>query len=177
MALVRIKDKRLTTRRRVLAGVGAAAVCGWVSSAAAEEMADMVLVQKSARTLSLLRLNRELGRFRIELGSHPVGPKLEKGDGRTPEGLYSIDARSAQSSYHRSLHISYPNDADLARAHRAGVDPGGNIAIHGMPNDYGPFDPVGYFKDWTDGCIAVGNLAIDKIWDRVEVGVPVEIRP
>ncbi|HEX7970591.1 MAG TPA: L,D-transpeptidase, partial [Stellaceae bacterium] len=61
------------------------------------------------------------------------------------------------------------------RAHAAGVLPGGDIEIHGMPSSYGHFDPVAFFGDWTDGCIAVGNRAIEVIWASVGIGTPVEI--
>jgi len=45
-----------------------------------------------------------------------------------------------------------------------------------MPDSCGDFDPVAFFKDWTNGCIAVGNRAIDQIYTRVRVGTPVEIK-
>jgi len=32
-------------------------------------------------------------------------------------------------------------------------------------------------RDWTDGCIAVGNAAIVKIWNAVPDGTPIEILP
>jgi murein L,D-transpeptidase YafK len=57
-----------------------------------------------------------------------------------------------------------------------GVDPGGNVEIHGYPARYGLYDPIGDHKDWTNGCIAVGNRSIEAIWDSVEEGTPVEIR-
>lgn len=115
--------------------------------------------------------------YPIALGRDPLGPKLRIGDGRTPEGVYFIDGRNEASPFHRSLHLSYPTDRDTARARSAGLDPGGDIAIHGMPIEYGRHDPVRFFRDWTDGCIAVGNLAIEEIWALVPDGTPVEIRP
>jgi murein L,D-transpeptidase YafK len=153
------------------AGVGAAA------EPEAIEKADRVLVLKSRRELQLLRNGATLKVYEIALGPHPIGPKWRRGDGRTPEGVYFIDGRNARSLYHRSLHISYPNAEDLARARKAGVAPGGGVVIHGMPNRYGRFNPVRFFRDWTDGCIAVGSIAIEEIWARVDNGTPIEIRP
>jgi murein L,D-transpeptidase YafK len=75
------------------------------------------------------------------------------------------------------LHISYPDAHDRARAAAEHVDPGGGIYIHGMPRDYGPYDPPQWYKDWTEGCVAVGNAAIVKIWDAVPDGTPIDIRP
>ena len=66
---------------------------------------------------------------------------------------------------------------DVRRAQAAHVDPGGAIFIHGMPASYGHFDPVRFFVDWTDGCIAVGNIAIEEIWRVVPNGTVVAILP
>jgi len=138
--------------------------------------ADRILVFKAERRLELLRDGRVLRSYPIALGRHPHGPKRREGDGRTPEGIYRIDGRSRQSPYHRMLHISYPNAEDRARARAAEVPTGGAIVLHGMPNRYGPHDPSRFFADWTDGCIAVGNIAIEEIWAAVDDGTPIEIR-
>jgi murein L,D-transpeptidase YafK len=140
-------------------------------------LADRVVVLKSRRLLELLRDGKVLDSFPIALGREPFGAKQQEGDGRTPEGIYRIDYRSMQSKYTRALHISYPDVNDRQRAMAMNVDPGGAIFIHGLPNDYGPSDPPQWYKDWTEGCISVGNLAIVKIWDEVPDGTPVEIRP
>ena len=141
------------------------------------EKADRILVLKSARLLQLLHDGRVLKSYPIALGGHPVGPKERAGDSRTPEGVYRIDGRNPHSRYFLSLHISYPSAADAARAHAAHVPPGGDIFVHGMPNAYGPYDPIRFFEDWTDGCISVGNVAIQEIWARVDDGTTIEIRP
>jgi murein L,D-transpeptidase YafK len=147
--------------------------------AAATELgkADRILVLKSKRELLLLRGGVVLKSYPIALGPHPKGPKRRRGDGRTPEGLYVIDYRFSHTPYHLALHISYPNAADRAWARRHGVSPGGEIVIHGMPAWYGHLDPVRFFRDWTNGCIAVGNIAIEEIWHAVDDGTPIEIRP
>jgi murein L,D-transpeptidase YafK len=96
--------------------------------------ADRVLIQKSARQLTLLRNGQPLHTYHVSLGSNPKGPKEREGDERTPEGLYTIDSRNAYSKYHLALHVSYPNAADRARARQLRVSPGGEIMIHGTPN-------------------------------------------
>jgi murein L,D-transpeptidase YafK len=143
----------------------------------APAMADRVIVQKSQRTLELLRDGKVFERFPIALGRQPGGAKQREGDGRTPEGVYRIDYKSMRSRYTRALHVSYPDDNDRARAAAMGVDPGGAIFVHGLPPDYGPFDPPRWYRDWTEGCISVGNAAILKIWDAVPDGTPIEILP
>lgn len=147
------------------------------ASAQPPAKADRILVLKSARTLILLRRGVVLRSYPIALGPHPIGPKRFRGDGRTPEGLYVIDGRHAHSPYHLALHLSYPGAADRARARAAHADPGGAIFIHGLPAWYGPNDPDRFYKDWTAGCISVGNTAIEEIWAAVDDGTPIEVRP
>ena len=137
--------------------------------------ADAVLVYKSERLLMLLRAGEVIAHFPISLGRNPVGAKTREGDARTPEGRYYIDWRNPDSRFYRSLHISYPNPRDLAHAHSDGKPAGGNVMIHGMPND--PALARVSWDDWTDGCIAVANDAMDAIWNAVDDGTVVVIRP
>ena len=140
--------------------------------------ADRILVLKSARKLELLKAGAVVKIYPIALGVNPVGPKHIAGDGKTPEGIYTIDARQPRSHYHLALHISYPNTADRAQAAAADRDPGGDIEIHGLPGWYeGPSDPMRFDKDWTHGCISVGDRAIEEIYAAVDIGTPIEIRP
>ncbi|MDB5393320.1 MAG: ErfK/YbiS/YcfS/YnhG, partial [Rhodospirillales bacterium] len=78
--------------------------------------ADRIVVYKADRRLELRRGNTVLHSYHIALGRQPLGPKIEEGDGRTPEGTYFIDRRNLESEYHLSLHISYPEDFDIRRA-------------------------------------------------------------
>jgi murein L,D-transpeptidase YafK len=117
----------------------------------------------------LLRGESVLRSYRIALGSDPVGHKLQEGDGRTPEGRYTIDRRNPRSKYHLSLHISYPDADDVARARAAGVDPGGDIMIHGLK------DGAHTAGDWTRGCIAVTDDEMDEIWGLVPEGTTIVI--
>lgn len=139
--------------------------------------ADRILVEKSARTLSLFKESKVLKTFSVALGTNPVGHKEKEGDGKTPEGFYRINGRNSQSKYHLSLRISYPNAADIAAAKKQGVSPGGEIMIHGLPNGMGALGAAHRLKDWTIGCIAVTNEEIQEIWDSVSDGTSIEIRP
>jgi murein L,D-transpeptidase YafK len=132
--------------------------------------ADLVVVSKKKREMLLLRGESVLRTYQIALGPEPEGPKRQEGDGRTPQGRYAIDRRNARSKYHLSLHISYPDAADVTRAREAGVDPGGDIMIHGLG------DGVRLEGDWTQGCIAVTDEEMDEIWGLVEEGTPIWIR-
>ncbi len=141
------------------------------------ERADRIVVHKAERRLVLFRGETELTGYDIALGRNPRGHKQREGDGRTPEGRYRIDWRNPQSRYHLSLHISYPEAADRAQAAERGDDPGGMIMIHGLPNGLGALGASGLLRDWTEGCIAVTNEAIQDIWRRVADGTPIEILP
>jgi murein L,D-transpeptidase YafK len=133
---------------------------------------NRVVVHKGRRELVLLHGASVVRSYRIALGRDPLGHKQQEGDGRTPEGRYTIDRRNPKSAYHLSLHISYPNETDRERAAAAGVDPGRDIMIHGMPND-----GRACAGDWTQGCIAVTDSEMDEIWELVPDGSAVEIYP
>jgi murein L,D-transpeptidase YafK len=145
--------------------------------ASAETKVDKILILKSQRKLQLLSGKDVVKEYRVALGNSPTGAKERQGDGKTPEGTYVVDFRNRNSQFHRSLHISYPNAADRARAKKLGVDPGGDIFIHGLMNGYGWIGAAHRTKDWTLGCIAVTNEEIEEIWKLVPDGTPVEIRP
>ncbi|WP_078120630.1 L,D-transpeptidase family protein [Thiosocius teredinicola] len=138
---------------------------------------DHVVVYKAERTMQLLAKGKVVKTYAIGLGDDPFGHKQQEGDERTPEGNYVIDYRNPQSGYHLSLHISYPNARDKANAKKAGVDPGGMIMIHGLPNGYGWAKHFFAGRDWTDGCIAVNNEEIEEIGQLVANGTPITIHP
>lgn len=138
---------------------------------------DRILIEKSARSLTLLDHGSPVKKYRIALGKNPVGTKEREGDNKTPEGLYRIDRRNRHSRFHRALHISYPTAEETRRARGKGASPGGNIMIHGLPDGYGWLGPLHASTDWTLGCIAVTNEEIEEIWDAVPDGTVVEIRP
>ncbi|MXU64665.1 L,D-transpeptidase family protein [Oceanomicrobium pacificus] len=135
--------------------------------------ADMVLIRKTERELLLVRDGVAFKKYKMHLGFTPEGHKEARGDGRTPEGSYIIDRRNPNSAYWLSLGISYPNEMDVARAASKGVNPGGDIFIHGGPNRRADRDR----SDWTAGCIAVSDRQIREIWSYVPVGTPVFIQP
>jgi murein L,D-transpeptidase YafK len=143
--------------------------------ASAENQADAIRVIKSEQRMQLLRDGVVLKQYRISLGGNPHGHKQEEGDKRTPEGPYVIDWRNANSAYHLSLHISYPNADDLQRASNTGVKPGGNVMIHGLPNGWGFIGARHQRWNWTNGCIAVTDDEMREIWSLVPDGTPIDI--
>ncbi len=149
------------------------------AAAAAETLAERVLVDKSARTLTVYAQGKVIASFRAGFGLDPVGHKQRQGDKRTPEGKYVLDYKNPNSAFYRSIHISYPDAADRARARRGGYDPGGDIMVHGQPSDPRMVRAVARWpnNDWTDGCISLSNTDMKRFWQMVRVPVPIEIVP
>ena len=142
--------------------------------------AERVVVDKSERKLYLLRGGKAYREYAVSLGGVPKGPKQRAGDLKTPEGSYTLDWRNPRSRFYKSIHISYPSAEDRMRAERQGVDPGGDIMLHG--EHYNPamkrtLRRARERKDWTEGCIALHNEHIDEIWREVADGTPIDIRP
>ncbi len=138
---------------------------------------NQVLVKKKERRLYLLSGETVVRSYRIGLGDNPSGHKLYEGDERTPEGDYTLDWRNSNSDFYKSIHISYPNSRDRELASAWGLDPGGSIMIHGLPNEAEDMEFAYVGLDWTDGCIAVSNEEMDEIWQLVADGTPIRILP
>jgi len=138
---------------------------------------DRIVVEKAARRLSVFRNGNNIKTYRIALGRSPLGAKQEEGDMKTPEGIYKIDGRNPQSSFHLALHISYPSDDDDKRAAARGVSAGFDIMIHGIQNGRGWIGAFHRWNDWTAGCIAVTDEEIDELWRVTPDGTTIEIRP
>ena len=148
-----------------------------------------ILAQKAAARLTLLKDGRPVLVARAWTGREP-GPKKAEGDLCTPEGLFRVCWKNPDSDYHLSLALDYPRPEDaeaalaeglidaetrarIAAAARAGDIPpwdtplGGEIFIHGEGTD----------RPWTLGCIKVADPVIERLFELVPVGTPVDIRP
>lgn len=141
------------------------------------DLADQVVIRKADRKLLLMKNGSVLRTMNVALGLLPNGDKKAEGDFRTPEGSYKLIKRNQASEFFLSIQISYPNDEDIREARALGVDPGGQIMIHGQPNN--PKHDVAYYQqtDWTNGCIAVSNADMVDIWLMTSTDTPIEISP
>ena len=148
-----------------------------VGAASEFPVADKVIIEKGERKLYLMKDGEAFRTFDIALGIRPEGDKEYEGDFRTPEGSYMLDARNPNSEFFLSIHISYPDPADIRAARAKGLDPGGAIMIHGQPNV--PTRSEAYYRtqDWTNGCIAVSNSDMIDIWLMTDHMTPIEILP
>lgn len=138
---------------------------------------DLIVVSKGERTLSLYKGGKKLYTFRISLGKNPKGDKIKEGDFRTPEGTYVITRKKCHPKYYRMISISYPSQEDVRDANKMGVSAGGGITIHAQPfwNSDGKGNEYTLKHDWTNGCIAVTNDAMDELWYAVTSGTPIKI--
>lgn len=155
---------------------------------------DEIKVYKSKHKMDLLLNGTLVKSYRVMLGSGGLAPKRQEGDKLVPEGQYVLDELNPNSKYHRSIHISYPNEEDIERAKEAGVDPGGSVFIHGVPNskskivewllnslvkikDHTRSKKIEHMLDWTKGCIAVSNKEAEEIFDNISTPTPITIYP
>jgi murein L,D-transpeptidase YafK len=137
--------------------------------------ADRIVVNKQAHTLTLFRQGKILKTYRVALGRGGPGQKSQAGDNRVPEGVYRIVGRNPHSAFHRALRVGYPTAEQVRDAKARGVDPGGDIMVHGIKNGLGWLGSLQQRVDWTKGCIAVTDSEIEEIWRLVPDGTPIEI--
>jgi murein L,D-transpeptidase YafK len=149
-----------------------------------------IIVSKSKRRLELYSDGVVVRRYKVGLGLNPVPDKQRQGDRATPEGEFYVFTKNDKSAFYLSLGLSYPNVEDaerglrdrlisrsqhdsIVRAIKRKAKPpqntalGGDIYIHGN----------GASSDWTWGCVALENEDIKELFNAVEVGTPVTIRP
>jgi len=145
---------------------------------------SMILISKEKSRMYFMQGNKVLRKYRLAFGSHhDDGPKIQEGDRKTPEGIYSIIGKNKNSQYHKALKISYPNDYDKEYAASLGVKPGGDIMIHGLPSsldgvlDNSILQSAVNSLNWTAGCVAVNNDQMDIIFLTVPLNTPVAICP
>ncbi len=136
----------------------------------------VIIVDKLQRRLLVYEGGRERAVFAAELGGNGLERKLHTGDRATPEGRYRVSVKKGRGAtkYYLALLIDYPNASDLRRyraAETAGEVPRGTgagnlIEIHGHG---------GSGRDWTDGCVALTDEDMDRLFAMVQVGTPVTI--
>ena len=139
---------------------------------------NLIVVEKHKRQLSIYHNDELLKTYKISLGKNPVGHKQFEGDSKTPEGIYFIDGKNPKSKYFLNLGISYPNEKDKEYAAQYNKSAGGDIKIHGLPNGFSMAKPLfDIYGDWTEGCIAVSNEDIAELYEIIDIGTKIEIKP
>jgi hypothetical protein len=120
---------------------------------------------KTERVMHVYAVDR-VGRTRW-VRSYPIlgasgdpGPKLLKGDGQVPEGIYPIESLNPNSRFHVALRVGYPNEFDRSQAEKDGrTKLGGDIMIHG--------------SSVSVGCLAMGDEAAEDLFVlAADTGLP-----
>lgn len=147
-----------------------------------------IVVRKTARRLTLYAGGKAVRVYPVVLGFEPVGDKEKQGDGRTPEGTFYVCVKNAESNFHVSLGLSYPDAGDAERGLRDGIitrDQRDQITSAIAKKERPPWDtPLGgeifihgggTADDWTWGCVALENENIKELFDAVPSGATVVI--
>jgi len=128
----------------------------------------LLIVDKMNYILDVVVDGETVQRYPLVMWSNPFFRKTWRDRASTPEGIYRITWIDERSSFHRSLHLSYPEDGDRQRYNSAATrgdlpSPdtpiGGSITFHG--------GGLGY--NWTWGCLALRNDDIDELIDHWQV--------
>ena len=136
----------------------------------------LIIVDKFAHRCLIYKNGTLLESFDIDLGKNWLGDKNYAGDKTTPEGSYRITKKKSgtETKYHKALLINYPNEEDRLRFNQAKQN--GNI-----PRNKGIGDLIeihgegGKNVDWTDGCVALSNADMDRLYSMCSENTPVLI--
>ncbi len=133
----------------------------------------VILVEKKRQKMLVVKNRKVIASYTAEFGRNGFSDKLVQGDAATPEGRYHVTAKKTTSRYYKALPLNYPTAADVAEytaAKRRGLvrgrGPGYNIEIHGGG---------GKGTNWTDGCVAIRDRDMDRLFALIDAGTPVTI--
>ena len=156
-----------------------------IASPALPDTGIALVVYKERRLLTVMSDGFPLHEFPVVVGRRNHGPKRFEGDNRTPEGLYRVTQKRAHPRWRYFIEIDYPNGDDVS-AYVAEIEEGrvpvfdgefpgmgGRVGIHGSDK---PIEQAAGF-DWTQGCVAMDNDGIARVYELVDAGTPVLILP
>lgn len=164
----------------------------------------LLIARKSNYRMKLYYKGKFIHEYIIALGQDPVGPKLQQGDNKTPEGVYKIIQKSRgpfEGGYSQYLgvawmRINYPNNADAIRGFKKGwiteqqkssIIASNNSGKEPMKTTKlgGGIGIHGWWNKWpgndqqnlTWGCISLQNVDLDDLYKRIPVGTEIIILP
>lgn len=155
-----------------------------------------IRISKAEQTMFVYQGGKLVVKLPTDLGYNFFADKERRGSPgdpdhwRTPEGQFFVAAKNPNSQFYKAFVLNYPNAEDAERGLRDSIitqaqydaivqaersvsmplmntELGGYIEIHG--------DGTGKRSNWTQGCIAIDNAELDKLWDLIAVGTPVLI--
>lgn len=135
-----------------------------------------LVVDKYQHRARLYQNGRLLEELEVDLGWNGLVDKVKQGDGATPEGKYTVKKKkeAGETRFFRALLLDYPHWLDrreFTRAKRSGrieaeARIGGLIEVHGEG---------GRGRDWTEGCVALKNSDMQRLFDLAYPGMPVTV--
>jgi len=134
-----------------------------------------IIVDKFAHKCYIYKNGKRQKEFVAELGPNWIGTKLYRGDKATPEGKYHVTKKKSgsQTKYYKALLINYPNDDDKSR-YKSNIK-NRNIPNRGIGNLIEIHGGGGKGINWTDGCVALSNEDMDKVFALAGSGTPITI--
>jgi len=157
-----------------------------------------IRVSKTTKQVYVYRGTDIFRTYPADFGYNGFADKVRRGSEanpdhwRTPDGVFFVARKNANSKYHKAFVLNYPTARDARRGLDSGLISqrehdlikradsditmppmntllGGWIEIHG--------DGTGDQTNWTMGCVAIENRFMDEIWPYVHEGTPVIIEP
>lgn len=155
-----------------------------------------IRISKKSQTLYVYRGSALIEKLPVDLGYNYFADKERRGSmsrrdhWRTPEGQFYVVSRNARSQYYKAFVLNYPtaDDAEdglkrgfisrseyaaIVKAERESAVPPMNTALGGWIEIHG--NGTGARSNWTQGCIALTDKDMDRLWKWVELGAPVLI--
>lgn len=157
-----------------------------------------IRISKKSQTLYVYEGSELLQKLPVDLGYNYFADKEKRGSmtdrdhWRTPEGQFYVVSRNDRSQFYKALVLNYPNEetaeaglrrglisreehAAILRAERESRMPPMNTALGGWIEIHG--NGTGARSNWTQGCIALRDAEMDRLWTWVQLGAPVLIEP
>ena len=156
----------------------------------------IIVIDKAKKSLIFFMDGKVVAEFPASFGIDPDSDKRKAFDCATPEGLYFITYKKTETRFHRLLGISYPSLANAEKGlvssvislngytkireavRKSRTTPcdtglGCGIALHGG-GVFRYFDK-NWERDWTEGCVALNNEDMEKLFDACRPKDPVII--
>ena len=115
-----------------------------------------IVVHGSKRQLLVCEKNKPIYEFKVALGTNGLG-KQKTGDRKTPLGLYTLGQPRKSGKFGMFIPIKYPTLAQRVSGYT-----GTHVGIHGPHWQFKSKTELNTSRDWTQGCIALGNEQIIK---------------
>jgi lipoprotein-anchoring transpeptidase ErfK/SrfK len=169
---------------------------GYVTAAAISN--TWLRVSKSKRTVYFYRGHELVEALPADLSYNTFSDKQRRGSvrepdhWRTPEGVFYVVSKNPRSKFYKALVLNYPSAEDarsglaegviskaehdaIVRAEEALAMPPMHTALGGWIEIHG--EGTGARSNWTQGCVALKNEDLDRLWGWVDVGTPVLVEP